>query len=515
MLLTRLENLYGKPTVYSFIGVITLLLALGIYFSFFKNTAVVEEVVKAKKQVFLGEAGLLGNENFALRTVGTVRAVSEARLQTEASGRVTAVNVAIGDYVTAGTVLASIENSRERATLLQAEGAYESAQVANTQTKIDLKDAGTNLAEAEIAAKNTYRTAFTTGDDIIRNLVDELFWNPNSRNPGIRIDTKGKGPRLSDERMALGTMLETWDEHTKSAHVTDSLALLTEAESNITRIGLFVSQFSLLVSDMDADEVFTADRVALYKTRFGAARTRIDTTLQSLSAARTAIRNAEQTADGEVVDSASSARIKQALGSLRAAQSAYEKTLVRSPISGVVNAFYLRANEYVSMSAPAAVVANNGALEVTTSVSEEERTLIAIGNTVTLNTNEKEIKGTITRIAPALDPQTGKIEVKISIDEKGVSLENGSTVSLSLLPTKAVVNKSTDLRIPLQSLKITAEGPVVFIVTPEHTLEAKPVTLGAITGDLVLIKSGIDAKTQIVTDARGLKSGDSVEVITK
>ncbi len=101
MLLTRLENLYGKPTVYSFIGVITLLLALGVYFSFFKNTAVVEEVAKAKKQVSLEEAGLLGNESFALRTVGTVRAVSEARLQTEVSGRVTAVNVAIGDRVSA------------------------------------------------------------------------------------------------------------------------------------------------------------------------------------------------------------------------------------------------------------------------------------------------------------------------------------------------------------------------------------------------------------------------------
>ncbi len=345
--------------------------------------------------------------------------------------------------------------------------------------------------------------------------MDELFWNPNSQNPAVRIDTKGKASRLSDERMALGTILETWDEHTKSAHTTDSLALLTEAESNITRIGLFVSQFSLLVSDMDADEVFTEDRVALYKTRFGAARTRIDATLQSLSAARTAIRNAEQTADGEVVDSASAARVKQALGSLRAAQAAYEKTLVRSPISGVVNAFYLRTNEYVGMSAPAAVVANNGALEVTTSVSEEERSLIAIGNTVKIDTKDQEVSGAITRIAPALDPQTGKIEVKISIDNKDVSLENGSTVSLSLLGEKTVGTKNADLRIPLQSLKITAEGPVVFIVTPENTLEARAVTIGTITGDLVLIENGIDEQTRIVTDARGLKNGDSVEVITK
>lgn len=504
----RLVNWYGKRVVYGVLGLILILLLTGGYFLFHKTTAV-EVVVPSKKRVEVKEAGALGEESIALKTVGTVRAVSEARLQTESSGRVTAVNVAIGDHVSAGAVLASIENSRERASLLQVEGAYESAQSASAQS-------GIGLSEAEVGAQNAYRTAFTTSDDVIRNLADELFLNPTSQNPGFRIDSKGQAIALITERASLEILLNTWSQNIQTSDsVTPEQKIqnLDEAEKDLTRIGAFVSKVTLLVSDAKADTVFTDSVLSTYKTRFSAARVRIDGTLQSISIARATLRNTIQSAQGGgAVSSDSAARIKQALGALRGAQSAYEKTIVRSPISGVVNAFYLRANEFIGMNAPAAVVANNGALEITTSVSEEERVLIAVGNKVMINDT---IEGTITRIAPALDPQTGKIEIKISLkDEKNTTLQNGTTVSLSLAGV-GTPKKVTELRVPLRALKITAEGPIAFSVKPDSTLEARPVVLGALVGDVVVIQSGIDTTTKIVTDARGLKEGESVEVVTK
>lgn len=505
-MLTRLIQWYGKRVVYGTTGLVVILLLIGAYFVFHKTTPA-EVVGENTKRVSVKEAGALGEESIALHTVGTVRAVSEARLETESSGRVVSVNAAIGDHVTAGSILASIENSRERAALLQAEGAYEAAQASNAQS-------GIGLSGATVSAQNTYRTAYTTGDDIIRNLIDELFSNPESQNPGIRIGAKGQAPELVEERKALEGVLNSWKQKIveSSASPDEQIDRLNEAEKDLTRIGTFVSSFALFMSNADPDEIFTPEVISTYKTRLSVARSRIDTTLQTISSARESLRSAQQSTQGSHVASESSARIKQALGSLRSAQAAYEKTLVRSPISGEVNAFYLRANEYIGMNAPAAVVANNNALEITTSVSEEERALIAIGNKVTVNDT---LGGTITRIAPAVDPQTGKIEIKISVDdEKATTLENGTTVSLELQGA-GVETQNPDLRIPLRALKITAEGPTIFTVKDDGALESHSVTLGALIGDVVVVESGIDKTTRIVTDARGLKEGEKVEIVTE
>ncbi|MBX9906781.1 hypothetical protein K2X96_02690, partial [Patescibacteria group bacterium] len=98
-LLKRLENKYGKRRVYGSLGICTILLILGGYFLFSGGDSATDTVTSSAKQVSVEEAGMLGQEAVSLRTIGTVRAISEARLQTESSGRVTSVAVRIGDSV--------------------------------------------------------------------------------------------------------------------------------------------------------------------------------------------------------------------------------------------------------------------------------------------------------------------------------------------------------------------------------------------------------------------------------
>lgn len=498
----RLIGWYGKRVVYGGIALIAILVVIGGYFLFFKGSATEDTVALNQKRVEVKEASALGEDSIALNTVGTVRAISEARLQTESAGRVTAVNVAIGDTVAAGTVLAAIENSRERAALTSAEGAYESALAGSAQ-------AGISLREAEVGSENAYRSAYTTTSGAIYNLADELFADPDGFTPGIRVDAQGDAIRLGNERIAIGTLLEEWDAALKNGSPSDKLALLNNAERDTTRIANFITELTRLMNDEDPG-IFSAEEITSYKTRLSGAQSSLSGVLASLSGARNALLSAQQASQGGAVSSDAEARVKSALGALRAAQAQYEKTLVRSPISGVVNALYLRANEYVGMNAPAAVVANNGALEITTSVSEEERALIAVGDTVEIRAQDATIEGTITRVAPAIDPQTGKIEVKVSVPND-TTLQNGVTVSLSLKGTGAPKQTTQELRVPLRALKITAEGPIAFSVE-NGALKAHPVELGAIVGDLVVVKSGIERTTAIVTDARGLKEGELVEI---
>ena len=140
-------------------------------------------------------------------------------------------------------------------------------------------------------------------------------------------------------------------------------------------------------------------------------------------------------------------------------------------------------------------------------MSEEESAMLAVGDTVSVNGVKT---GTITAIGGAIDPATGKVPVKISIDDIS-EISNGATVTITFSQsTEVVVEKVT---IPLSAIKMTGSGPIAFEVF-EGKLQAIALTLGEISGDAVVVTKGLTLESMIVVDARGLKEGTEVTVAT-
>jgi len=498
-MLDRLYGWYGKRVVRTVFGVTVVLLVVGVYVAKNHNAKPVSETSE-KAQVEVSAVSSLQNES-TFSVIGTVRAISEANLETEASGRVVSVGAAIGDTVGAGTVLATIENSRERAQLLQAEGAYESALAASVQS-------GTSLEEARVGVRNAYRDTFSTVDNVVNNVIDQFFSIPASGIMGFRISGTGNALEYIAKRREIEDQLITW-----SANITSDFSkmnepeLLTEAETTLTNIANFTAEIATLVSDEDNTKEFSDAELVAYKTELAGARASLDGALATISRARSTYEQAK-ISGAESPASQSSAQLKSALGTLRSAQANYEKTFVRTPITGVVNAFYLKAGEFTSAGQPAALVANNGSLEISTALGEEDLTTVAIGDIVRIN---NVATGTVAKLAPAVDPITGKAEIKITLDDAGM-LKNGSTVTV-VFTRAAKVSDNQNIVIPLASLKLLPSGPIAFGVNAEGVLIAHPVTLGAILGESVEIMNGLTSDMIIVRDARGLKEGDAVTVI--
>ena len=142
--LEKMYSRFGKKKVQSTLAAVVLIIVVGVYFFVTRTDTPVVTVEESKKTVTTQKAGALGGAQ-SFSAVGSVTAISEARLVTEGSGRVTAVYAGIGDNVPAGKILAELENSSERASLLQAQGAYESALVSGTGASISLTDAKTGV----------------------------------------------------------------------------------------------------------------------------------------------------------------------------------------------------------------------------------------------------------------------------------------------------------------------------------------------------------------------------------
>ena len=166
---------------------------------------------------------------------------------------------------------------------------------------------------------------------------------------------------------------------------------------------------------------------------------------------------------------------------------------------------YLKVGEYVSPSAPAAIVANNNGLQIKTAVNQTESLKLAIGDTVTIN---KTATGSITAIAGAIDPSTGKVAINISVEDES-TLQNGTTALITF--AAKTTETTSEISLPLSAIKMTGRGPVMFTVDgTSKELTAIPVVLGAVSGSNVLVTEGVTLDSMIVVDARGLKAGQVV-----
>ena len=455
------------------------------------------------RTVELDSVSSLSGNGSSVSVIGTVRSVSEAQVLAQSGGTVKRVHTRLGARIPAGFVIAELENASERAVVLQAQGSYEAALAARSITLLQADNTGASLSETELSVRNAYRSSFTTVDSALENYVDPLM-------SGIdRVSTVGGD--LTRQRAEIRELMTAWRRSLDTADAERPEVLIERAETTTRRVSEFLAELARAVNDNDSNATATQ------RSGIATARASVDGVLSTLSSQRSALRSAQTAAD--VADrqttstnsrtASADASVKQALGSLRLAQANLEKTIVRAPIAGTVNYLPIGVGDYATSFMHVATVANNGSLEVVAYVSEADRELISVNETVTV---EDTHQGVITSIAPALDPNTKRIEVRIAVTG-GEGLVNGQSVRIAFkniveTPTKA----QGPVLLPLASVKLRTEDRVVFTVDESGRLVAVPVEIGEVRGDRIEILSALPLEVRIVKDARGLAEGQQVEV---
>ena len=481
------------------------------------------QTVQTPRLVEVRSVAELASQSAPLSIVGTVSATAEANVRAESSGQVIAVYHSLGDYVGAGTVIAELENASQRAAVLQAQGAVDAAQAAADKVKGGTRSEQLSILQsaseaAKSTAVNSLLSAYATIDSAVRSTADPIFSNPESATPHFSVTTPNTQFALNSEnkRLMMGPVLAREKKMTTSISASSDLeSELTKTESEARQArDLLDTMLTALNSAVPSISV-TQAQIDVYIASTNGARTALTGALSGISGARqgllTSQKNLEQGVTGAQTQdvAASLAALKQAQGGLAAARAALEKTIIRSPISGSINALSLKKGDYVGMTSPVFSVANNGALEITAFVTQQDVRDITIGDKVTLDTGS----GVVTRIAQALDPITKKIEVRIGVSNPA-GLVNGQSVIIGFKRKSVTVKtaKNAPLSIPIAALKVGADDMTVFTVTASSTLESHVVTVGTLLGDRVEIRGGLTPDMSIVTDARGLRAGQVVQL---
>jgi RND family efflux transporter MFP subunit len=483
----------------------------------------VEVAVDTPKFVVLARVTDLSNKTTPVPLVGQVTSVNEATIRAESSGRLTHVYRKLGDRVVAGQVIAEFENSGERASVLQAEGAYEAAKAARDIAQINSANTSVGIGDTKTNTLNAINSSYSTMDDLVRSKTDTAFSDPRSENPKLKVLVPDSAlqTRVENERMTIEKLLTARAVRNSSLSVdSDLLSEIQKVQTEAQTVKNYLDNLNSVYVKSLPDQNFSQASLDAQKAVLNAGRATIAGTLTSLSASKVALQNGlaseeiagRTTGDSSPNAASADASVKSAQGAYLAAVSRLEKTIIRSPISGTLNSLSIETGDYVAPTSQVAVVSNNGALEVLAYVSGDDASRITIGAPVKINSN---IKGIVTRIASAIDPVTKKIEVRVGILDEKAGLINGQSVRIEVSgPTTAVpaLAMASQVKIPLSAVKITPRESYVFTVSASSTLQRVDIQLGTLLGDEVEIVSGLTGDMIIVKDARGLKEGQVVSV---
>jgi membrane fusion protein, multidrug efflux system len=118
------------------------------------------------------------------------------------------------------------------------------------------------------------------------------------------------------------------------------------------------------------------------------------------------------------------------------------------------------------------------------------------------------VAGAVTFMNNTVDPTTGTIQLKATFANSDNSLWPGQylDVAMTLTTARAVV-------VPTQAVQPGQQGPFVFVVKPDSTVESRPVKIGRRLARESVIEQGLKGGERVVTDGQlRLVPGSRVEV---
>ncbi len=121
----------------------------------------------------------------------------------------------------------------------------------------------------------------------------------------------------------------------------------------------------------------------------------------------------------------------------------------------------------------------------------------------------QEVKGTLTFFNQAYNPQTGLLHVRGCFDNSESRFLPGQSVKVKM--PAGIIQQAKLL--PQKGVKINQQGPYVYVVKEDNTVEIRQVVLGEEIGNAVIVLEGVVPGEKIVTEGHlRLSPGSKIEI---
>jgi HlyD family secretion protein len=224
-----------------------------------------------------------------------------------------------------------------------------------------------------------------------------------------------------------------------------------------------------------------------------------------------------QKAGKDAQTSAAQAQVESARGQHEAAQAQLQYSKIFSPIDGVIADRPLYAGEMANAGTPILTVMDVSSVIARASVPINDLRFLKVGADATISAPESgvEIRGKVTVVSPALDPNstTTTAEVWIKAPNAGARLHPGATVQVALVAETV----ADALLIPVSALLPSREnaGDTVLVAGSDSLAHECAIETGIREVNMIQVIKGLSPGEQVITvGGYGVQDKTKVKVAT-
>ncbi len=436
----------------------------GFLTRFFGEEEVEEvEVVKTAVETTVVNKSSIKTE---LEYAGQIQSLETVSVMGKISGTVTSTNKNIGDRVTAGEVLFTIDRKDVE------------NQIKQLEAQVKLANQGVNTAQNSLNTieGSQYQSSLIqmeAGIESTRTQIENA--NIALENAMVSYDAAEKNYNNSKTLYDGGVMSKNDFEAVERG--------LTQAKAGVDQAknGVLTAETSL------------AQQISTYEL------TKNKAVAENKKAASLGVNQA-------------TASVESAQVQLDIARQSLEDTSTKSPISGIVSGKNAVTGQIISPQNVAYTISNMDQVNVQVKVSEMLINKIAVGNEIQVKVNsiDTPLVGRITEINPVAD-QTSTYPIKITLDNPDHLIKPGMFATVIFETDKS----ENTIVLPHQS--VLREGESYFVFTENNGVVKKvEVEVGLDNGESIEIIGGLLENDVVVTKGQTyIEDGEEVNVVNK
>lgn len=461
------------------IFIISLIITVGLAYYFYstRDKGPIYETVIAKRGDVLEEVSVTGN----------VKPAEEVTLSFEKGGKVSDVYADVGEKVYTGETLVALDKSELQTQLAQAEADLKVQEIKVENAKADLEEAKKNIIDK-------IQDAYTKSDDAVRTKVDQFVDNTKGSYPQLKFSSLLE-VEFNSGRNTIEKLLVSWKESIDTLSISNyDTSYSDSAKDNLNKVKSFLEKAAAVLSNILQPDANTNT----WKTDVSTARTNVNTAITNISAAEEKLKTEGATLSLE------EAQILSNKASVENYKAQLNKTVLYSPINGIITQQNIEVGEVVAPNASIIGIISENEFEVEANVPEADIAKVSIASSakITLDAYGDEIifEAKVVAIDPAETIIEGVTTYKVTIQfmKDDARIKSGMTANIDIQGR----NQENVIVIPQQAV-ITKDGDkIVKVLRGTDVQEVK-------------VEAGLRGSDGNVAILKGLSEGDEVILFEK
>jgi RND family efflux transporter MFP subunit len=464
-----------------------------------------------------------GNVTEDVTATGIVSPVQNPTLAFEMGGQVSSVNVVVGQKVTTGTLLASLDTSVLSASLEAAEAKLNEMEAGPRSVDVAGQQTAVNTAQQTLA--NDYAdypqilsATLSKAEEAVYTDADPYFDMSNKNDPALAFNTLNATNKITTDgqRGALISEFATWQTQIASTGATPSAAdvqtMTSESLTHLENVRSFLDSMVTSLNDAEVGTTFTQAEQSSALASVNQARDTVNgliTSLtdanQSLTSEQLAVQSAQDQLN-ETLAGATTQDIQAQQAQVAGIEAQIRQQEVVAPFNGTVASVSIKQGDNVSANTPAISVIPDGNFEVDVYLAENDVTKVKVGDAVDITLDaygaNRIFPATVSSIdaSPSADPDSGaasqgaatgyKVTLVFNAADPAIAngmhanatIHAGSAENVLLIPKTAVITNGTQTYVLKKTSNGIVQTPVTVGLSDDTSVQ---VTSGLAAGDTV------------------------------